>query len=225
MTRPTISQSPISVFTRPPERCLRTQKHAMARATRQSDRVSLMSYSTTRVDHSLRGPVCRLKCKASTFHDSIPHFRIPPRNVVSVYRQVKRSPLNDVHHVAEHVMGPIRVDSRIDSNLRNDGSERRKSAPQEILLLPATVRWMSTLPAEFQPVAIVATFPRIANELAALWGIPDALPSYLSDLLVDTRGGRRGFPVRILRELHSLRACYVGLHPERSDLWSRPRVK
>jgi hypothetical protein len=140
---------------------------------------------------------------------------------MSVDRSVNRAPLNDVHHVAEHVIGPERTGRQAEaSSPEPDWTEQRKALPPEVLL-PATVHWMSTLPADFQPVAIAAAFPRIANQLAALWPRPDALTRQLHDLLVDTHGGRRGFPVRILRELHALRAYYAGLHPDRRDLWNR----
>jgi hypothetical protein len=80
-------------------------------------------------------------------------------------------------------------------------------------LLPATLRWIGSLPFEFQPTAIASAFPRVANALAALWPRPDAFGGYLFELLVDRRAGRRGFPIRVLRELHALRAYYATLHP------------
>ena len=126
---------------------------------------------------------------------------------MSIYRPLNRPPRNDVHHVAEHVAGPGRIAAK------QDWTEHRKALPPEALL-PATVRWMATLPSDF-----------IANALADRWSRPEALTSYLSELLVDTRGGRRGFPVRVLRELHALRALYAGLHSERSDLWSPKRAR
>lgn len=142
---------------------------------------------------------------------------------MSIYRPVDRSPRSDVHHVAGHVVGNDKVKQPPDeSSQGQDWSKHRRGLPPETLL-PSTTRWMETLPREFQPAAIGATFPRIANALASRWATPEALTNYLNDLLVDTRGGRRGFPVRVLRELHALKALYAGLHPDRSDLWSRPK--
>ena len=141
---------------------------------------------------------------------------------MSIYRPLKRSPRNDVHHVAEHVAGPERIRPQAEeSSEKQDRTEHRKALPET--LLPAAARWMTTLPSEFQPTALAKTFPRIANALAERWSRPEALTSYLNELMVDTRGGRRGFPVKVLRELHALRALYAGLHPDRSDLWSRPK--
>ena len=142
---------------------------------------------------------------------------------MSIYRPFDRPPRSDVHHVAEHVVGNDRMKQQPDERSQSqDWTMHRRALPLETLL-PATTRWVETLPQEFQPTAIGETFPRIANALASLWTKPEALTSYLNDLLVDTRGGRRGFPVKVLRELHSLRALYAGLHPDRSDLWSRPK--
>jgi len=142
--------------------------------------------------------------------------------LMSIYRPLDRPPRNDVHHVAEHVAGPDRIKQHEADSSKPDWTEHRKAHPLEALQ-PATTRWIATLPAEFRPTAVGETFPRIANALAEQWSRPEALTSYLSELLVDTRGGRRGFPVKVLRELHTLRAFYAGLHPERSDLWSRPK--
>lgn len=63
---------------------------------------------------------------------------------------------------------------------------------------------MESLPPDFQPRQTSETFPRIANALAALGSAPEELTSYLNDLLVDKRGRRQGFPVRVLSELHAL---------------------
>jgi hypothetical protein len=140
---------------------------------------------------------------------------------MSIYRPVDRQPLSDVHHVPGHVVGNDKAKQPPDESSHSQHwTKQRRTLPPEPLL-PSTTRWIETLPQEFQPTAIGATFPRIANALASRWATPESLTSYLNDLLVDTRGGRRGFPVKVLRELHALRALYAGLHPHRSDLWSR----
>jgi hypothetical protein len=128
---------------------------------------------------------------------------------VSPYRTLKRSPINDVHHVAEHVVGPGGFEQQTNPNSPSeDWTGRRKAKPTDILL-PRTVRWIATLPLEFQPTATAETFPRIANALAALWSAPEELTNYLTELVVDKRGRRRGFPMRVLSELDALRAYYA----------------
>jgi hypothetical protein len=129
---------------------------------------------------------------------------------MSIYRPLSRSPRSDVHHVAEHITAPER-DRALDAPTC-DWTALRKAAPAETLFA-TTVRWMAALPIDAQPVALSKGFPRIVNTLAALWRRPEALTSYLGDLLVDRRGGRRGFPLEVVEELHRLKAYYSKLHP------------
>ena len=105
-------------------------------------------------------------------------------------------------HVVEG--SPVPPEGSEQKNAANPWISRRKAKPTEFLL-PRTVRWMATLPLEFQPTATGEAFPRIANALAGVWFAPE-LTSYLDDLLASKRGRRQGFPVRVLGELHALRA-------------------
>jgi hypothetical protein len=98
-----------------------------------------------------------------------------------------------------------------------DGTGRRKANPAEFLF-PTTVRWMEALPSELQPTTIGKAFPRIANTLAALWTRPDGCMSYLEDLLVDKRGGRRGFSPDAMAELRALARYYAISRPDRSPV-------
>ena len=79
--------------------------------------------------------------------------------------------------------------------------------------LPATTKWVAALPAEVQPLALLQKIPRIANTLARLWRDPIELQLYFDDLLVDRRGGRRGFPPEIHSELIILREYREGRYP------------
>ena len=85
--------------------------------------------------------------------------------------------------------------------------------------LKATAAWMENLPPEVQPHAIYNRMPRIANAVAALWTRPDATKAFLGNLLVDRRGGRKGFPEDILNDINRLQAYYVTLHPDRWATW------
>jgi len=71
--------------------------------------------------------------------------------------------------------------------------------------LPATAKWLASIPTEIQPLALAQKFPRIANNLARLWQDRVALHDYLDDLVVDRRGGRQGFPPEVHSELLVLR--------------------
>lgn len=47
------------------------------------------------------------------------------------------------------------------------------------------------------------------NRLSAVWGSPNAVFALIGDLLIDRRGGRRGFPEEALYELLTLRRLCV----------------
>lgn len=81
---------------------------------------------------------------------------------------------------------------------------RRRQAP--IALEGYAISWMAKLPREAQPCITGEKYPRIVNKLAALWGATDKTGNYLRDLLVDTRGSRKGFPPDVSKELHAVRA-------------------
>jgi hypothetical protein len=131
---------------------------------------------------------------------------------MSIYRRTDRVPLNDVT-VSGTTHAP---DARSQSD--QDGRKRRAAEPANGLLRP-TMNWVSTLPADVRPNALLAKFPRIANLIAALWRDPDSLRRYVDDLLVDKRGKRQGFPLNILSELFALRAYYDELNPQASRPW------
>ena len=137
---------------------------------------------------------------------------------MSIYRTTKRAPQSDVHHVAEHIVGPKTEDPRaFAASPAEDWTRRRKETPAEVLF-PIAARWIETLPLEMRPTALSGQFPRIANMLAMLSARPDALMRYLNDLLIDRRGGRRGFPSDVVRELRALTAHYGTPPPDASSI-------
>ncbi len=89
---------------------------------------------------------------------------------------------------------------------------RRKAQPVEVLL-PATRRWLGTLPNETRPRALTEQFPRLANPIALNWNSPSDCSAFISSLMLDRRGGRRGFPGDVLQDIHNLRVYYTILHP------------
>lgn len=64
-----------------------------------------------------------------------------------------------------------------------------------------TARIMPTLP-ETSPglSSIEADFPHIANKLTLVWDYPECF-SYLSELIIDNRGNRKGFDLDIMGDL------------------------
>ncbi len=88
----------------------------------------------------------------------------------------------------------------------------RKSQPVTVLL-PRTRQWLMSLPAPVRPRALAMQFARIANLICASWENPPDCRRYLNDLLIDRRGGRRGFPKPVAREIQLLSEYYCQLYP------------
>jgi len=78
----------------------------------------------------------------------------------------------------------------------------------ERVLSPAAHVWLMKLPASVRPNHLADTFPRIANRLALVWRDATLVDKVLDDLLVDKRGGRRGFPAEVSAELLRLHSFH-----------------
>lgn len=63
---------------------------------------------------------------------------------------------------------------------------------------------------DFFPVQLAQQFPRILQQIVALWGKPE-LDTYLNDLMVTDRHDRQGFAEDIARELFRLSAAHGAL--------------
>ena len=98
---------------------------------------------------------------------------------------------------------PVRYGRRRTDRAPAQGEQERLSN-EAILLLQA-------LPAEIRLVVLRGEYPRIVNGIAALWHQPLELQRYFDSLLIDSRGGRTGFPFRVLTELSELRAWHLRL--------------
>jgi hypothetical protein len=78
---------------------------------------------------------------------------------------------------------------------------RRAAEPTDHAMLGRTVDWLLSLAPNARPMHLADAIPRIANALADRWSDPSAAAAYVGDLLIDRRGGRRGFPPEIKKEL------------------------
>lgn len=90
--------------------------------------------------------------------------------------------------------------------LREGGweSRRRKPLPADRALTGAAMDWVIGLPPSLRPHATCEQFPRVANVIAASWrDLPFSL-RVIDHMINDYRGGRRGFPVDVQRELLAL---------------------
>jgi tankyrase len=88
--------------------------------------------------------------------------------------------------------------------------------------LPVTWRWVAQLPADIRPLSLLQDFPRIANHLARAWQEPASFSNYLHSLLIDRRGGRRGFPGEVQSELLVLRDYVEGRYPASPTVLDEP---
>jgi hypothetical protein len=97
---------------------------------------------------------------------------------------------------------------------------RGRRAPERLeSLQEGTVRWMDSLPPSLRPETLARDFPRIANHLCELWKRPVRCDEYFEQLLIDRRGGRKGFPSAVAMELSRLAAHYAVIYPYRRSIW------
>jgi hypothetical protein len=86
-------------------------------------------------------------------------------------------------------------------------------------LMEFTTSWIDSLPLSLRPVALARDFPRIANTIAVIWKRPARADEYFQQLLLDNRGGRKGFPPDVAMELSKLAAHHAALFPYRRSIW------
>jgi hypothetical protein len=73
--------------------------------------------------------------------------------------------------------------------------------------------WLLRLPPKLRPVTLADAYPRVANRLARDWSDNFMLEVCFEDLLIDRRGGRRGFPPAVVRELKRLHLFNMRYRP------------
>jgi len=100
---------------------------------------------------------------------------------------------------------------------------RRAAEPTDHAILGRTVDWILNLAPDARPMHLADSIPRIANALAERWNNPHAAGAFVSDLLIDRRGGRRGFPPEIKKELVMLHLVLREAPPQASFIPLRGR--
>ena len=88
--------------------------------------------------------------------------------------------------------------------------------------LTGTARlWLRRLPARRRPLRLCVNHPRVANRIAWCWHDVGLSNQLLEDLLLDRRGGRRGFGAAIDRELKRLQEfnALQRVDPPPAGLW------
>lgn len=74
----------------------------------------------------------------------------------------------------------------------------------DVVLQSPTHLWLRDLSRAVHPTQLCRHHPRVANRIACAWHDPKRADRLLSDLMVDRRGTRRGFPPRIMAEIDRL---------------------
>jgi hypothetical protein len=144
---------------------------------------------------------------------------------MSIYQKFDQGPPSESFVYPAKRRKVVRAPAAPDPNasLAEEAQRRkRKGTPTNELLKP-TFKWAAALPRKVQPLALMRRFPRIANQLAAVWSETPSIRSYLDGLLVDDRGHRQGFPQDVLSELLSLRLYHASLHPQELSVWGGGR--
>ena len=102
--------------------------------------------------------------------------------------------------------------SRLPEGERNWASFRAPDNPRDRLLAKHTLAWYELLPKTIRPVELCRAYPRVANRLALCWSEAALAGQVFDSLLLDKRGGRKGFPPLIAAELMRLRQYHAHLY-------------
>lgn len=101
--------------------------------------------------------------------------------------------------------------------------EKRTATPTEALSDEANA-WLAELPESVRPRQLALRYGRLANRIAQLWNDSVKCERFLSDLMTDRRGGRKGFPLAIASELATLHDHYFRLHHHGKSPWEYVEV-
>ena len=88
------------------------------------------------------------------------------------------------------------------------GTLRRPEHLQDRALRAHTGLWANNLPIEIRPSLLLERYPHVANRVALCWADKALIDRLFEDLLIDKRGGRKGFPPPVRAELLNLRKSY-----------------
>ena len=93
-------------------------------------------------------------------------------------------------------------------------------------LTDAALRLMGRLENKVVLHEIPAKFPRVLNQIAAVWDRPSEANRCFDALLFDARGTRQGFPPPVASELASLRLFYTTrVFPQKIDPWDQALLR
>ena len=110
-----------------------------------------------------------------------------------------------------------------DGKLQEDPkwSEQRKPLiPSDVALQTETQDWLLALPERVRPRHLAHQFPRVANKIFNAWKRPEICIKVFDELMMDSRGTRKGFPLEVAREITNLRVYYTTeVFKMKQDTW------
>jgi len=85
-----------------------------------------------------------------------------------------------------------------------------------------TLEWARKLPARVRPMQTLQSFPHVANRMSLLWASPEHFEPYARGLMLDMRGGRKGFPAPVAAEIATLYEYHAtSAFPRAPDPWDK----
>jgi hypothetical protein len=88
---------------------------------------------------------------------------------------------------------------------------RSPARPTDQKLTEQAAGWAVTLPPRMRPIELLRQYPRVANRVALCWKDRLLMSALFDDLLMDKRGGRKGFPPEVAAELKRLHQFHCSL--------------
>ncbi len=108
------------------------------------------------------------------------------------------------------------LEAELQKTAHNTQSLSRRAMVDNLQKLsPAATQVLAVLPPSLSLQNLLERYPRIVNQLADDWRDPARFRATMDSYLIDSRGGRQGFPLPVVNELMALRDFYNSeIHPE-----------
>ncbi|MGA7179132.1 MAG: hypothetical protein WBX11_06020 [Thiobacillaceae bacterium] len=101
-------------------------------------------------------------------------------------------------------------------------AQRAPEKPGDQILSLEALAWFDSLPQDVRPNNLAQRYPRICNRVVDRWKYPDLMVHFFDDLLMDSRAGRKGFPMIIALEIASLKEHFLAtLSVTNDDVWNQ----
>jgi hypothetical protein len=118
------------------------------------------------------------------------------------------------------------ADQRPDDSASKPDPTLSRLAPCATQFGPHTQRILAHLPPGVRLDRTCAQFPHVVDALLRHWSNPAAFRIALDGLMIDSRGGRQGFPFDVMMEFSALRDYYdESVDPLRKAGWDRADVR